>query len=165
MRTSVLFGGFGLLFGFLLSRVGATDFDAIAGMFLLDDLHLMGVIGVAVVVAGSGLAWFRRQAEAGRSAPTIRPKPLKPGLALGSALFGAGWALTGTCPGTGLAQLGEGRWLALFTVAGMLAGSGLYRLFGHRLEAWLSEKGSSPLTVPGAIRTTLRPRCRGVSSG
>lgn len=141
MRQTLQFLLFGLVFGFLLSRVGATEFDAIASMFLLTDLHLMGVIGVAVAVAGIGLAVFRRRAAAGFEAPTIEPKPVKPGLVVGAMLFGAGWALTGTCPGTGLAQLGEGRWIALFTVTGILGGSGLYRLLGVRLERWL---GSLP---------------------
>ena len=127
MRHSLLFGGFGLLFGFVLSRVGATDMDAIAGMFLLTDLHLVGVIGGAVVVAGVGLALLRRR-SGGQA--LIQPKPMKPGLVVGAALFGAGWALTGTCPGTGLAQLGEGHLMAVFTLAGILAGSGLYRAIG-----------------------------------
>lgn len=135
-RDVIRFAGFGLLFGFLLSRVGATDYDNIAGMFLLTDLHLMGVIGTAVVVAAVGLALLRR-----RERPLlIAPKPRKPGLVVGGLLFGAGWALTGTCPGTGLAQLGEGRWMALFTVGGIVAGTLLYRRVGARVEGWLQAR-------------------------
>ncbi|MCB9726865.1 MAG: YeeE/YedE family protein [Deltaproteobacteria bacterium] len=138
MKRFALFLAFGLLFGFILSRVGATDFDAIAEMFLLTDLHLMGVIGVAVGVAGLGLAWTRRRVARGADLPTIKPKPVKPGLVLGAALFGAGWAVTGTCPGTGLAQLGEGKLMAVFTVAGIFAGTFLYRLVGPGLERRLA---------------------------
>ena len=138
MRHSLQFLGFGLVFGFLLSRVGATEFDAIATMFLLTDLHLMGVIGVAVLVAGAGVRVFRARAAAGYEAPSLRPKPIKPGLLIGSVLFGLGWAMTGTCPGTGLAQLGEGKWIALFTVAGVFAGSGLHRVVGKPIEARLA---------------------------
>lgn len=146
MRSTLIFLAFGLVFGFLLSRVGATEFDAIAGMFLLTDLHLMGVIGGAIVVAGIGFAWRRRRGE-----DTIAPKPVKPGLVLGAALFGAGWALTGTCPGTGLAQLGEGQWMAVFTVAGMLAGSDLYRRIGARVEGWLSSTPDAPSPRPRPV--------------
>lgn len=120
MKAKLTFLGFGALFGFILSRVGATDFDAIAQMFLLTDLHLAGVIGVAVVVAAVGLRLLRNRAQ-------ITPKPQKPGLMLGGLLFGAGWALTGACPGTALSQLGEGKLMALFTVAGILAGAALHR--------------------------------------
>ena len=55
-------------------------------------------------------------------------KPLRPARnILGGVVFGAGWALTGTCPGTGLAQIGEGQTLAVFTVAGMVLGAWAYR--------------------------------------
>lgn len=129
----------GLVFGFILQRVGATDYDAIAKMFLFEDLHLAGVIGVAVVVAGLGLAVVRR-ARVGwlaAYAEVVKQKPMKPGLVVGAAAFGAGWAITGTCPGTGLAQLGEGRLTALFTVPGMFLGTALYLRVGPRVESWL----------------------------
>ena len=146
MKSFLRFLGFGAGFGFLLSRVGATDFDVVAGMFLLTDLHLMGVIGVAVVVAGVGLALLRRRGD------VLEAKPMKPGLLLGAVVFGAGWALTGTCPGTGLAQIGEGKWLALFTVGGVLMGSALYRAVGGRLEAALrrpaARRAMAPLEAP-----------------
>ena len=45
---------YGTVFGFVLSRVGVTKFDAIAEMFLLENLHVAGVIGVAVVVTTPG---------------------------------------------------------------------------------------------------------------
>jgi rhodanese-related sulfurtransferase len=131
---------FGIVFGFVLARVGATDFDAIAGMFLLRDLHLAGVIAVAVLVAAPAFWWLRRRGVAGPSGCriTLAPKPQKPGLVAGSLLFGAGWGLTGTCPGTALAQLGEGRWVAAATIAGILGGAALYRALGARVERALS---------------------------
>jgi uncharacterized membrane protein YedE/YeeE len=45
---------------------------------------------------------------------------------LGGALFGVGWAVMGFCPGTSIGALGEGRWHALFAIAGMVAGAALY---------------------------------------
>lgn len=155
MRRMVEFGLFGLLFGFVLSRVGATDYDAILGMFLLTDLHLMGVIGVAVVVLGVGLRLWRRGAPAG-SAPSIVPKPFKPGLQLGAILFGAGWAVTGACPGTALSQVGEGKVVALFTVAGIFLGSALYRGVGHVLERGLP--GKEPPAAMHSLRASGAPR-------
>lgn len=143
----MLFFGFGLLFGFILSRAGATDYDAIAKMFLLEDLHLMGVIGVAILVAGPSLrlvAWLRQRL--GYTALRIQPKAMKPGQVVGGLIFGAGWALTGTCPGTGLAQLGEGKWMALFTVGGIFLGTWLYRRFGGRVETFL-ERGRTKATL------------------
>ncbi|MBX7081122.1 MAG: YeeE/YedE family protein [Nannocystaceae bacterium] len=136
MRFDWLALACGVVFGGLLQRAGATDYDAIARMFLLEDLHLMGVMGVAMVVAGTGLAIIRRARHGvlARFAPFVQPKPMKVGLVLGAAIFGAGWAITGTCPGTGLAQLGEGKIMALFTVLGMLGGTALYLRWGPALE-------------------------------
>lgn len=137
----IRFMGFGLLFGFLLARVGATDYDAIARMFLLDDLHLAGVIGVAVVVAGIGMRLLPRYGRrVGLVVAPVEPKAMKPGVVVGGVLFGAGWAITGTCPGTGLAQLGEGRLTALFTLSGLLLGTALYGWLGRRVEGWLAAR-------------------------
>lgn len=116
---------FGVLFGFVLSRVGATDYDAIAGMFRLTDLHLMGVIGAAVALSASGF-WLARRGHARAldgSPIVLEKKPMTRWLAAGSVMFGVGWALSGTCPGTALAQLGEGRVAAVATIAGILLGS------------------------------------------
>ncbi len=141
MKDKLRFVSFGALFGFILSRAGATDFDAIHGMFLFDDLHLAGVIGVAIAVIVLG------QLLLPESSVAMRAKPLKPGTLLGSAMFGAGWAISGTCPGTGLAQLGEGRVMALFTVAGMFVGVALYRRLGPSLEARLAAARAPAETV------------------
>jgi uncharacterized membrane protein YedE/YeeE len=122
------FLAFGVLFGFALSRSRATDYDTIAGMFLLTDLHLVGVIGTAIATAAVGF-WLLRRAggRTVRGEPIeLRRKPWHPGAVWGGLLFGAGWALSGACPGTSLVQLGEGKLVALATVAGILAGTYLY---------------------------------------
>ncbi len=143
----------GLLFGFILSRIGATDYDTIAGMFTLSDLQLWGVLGVAVLVAGAGQALFKRRSAAGHPMPVVTPKPMKPALVAGSILFGAGWAVTGTCPGTGLAQIGEGKLMGIVTIAGIFAGSALYRRFGDSIEAKLSFGKTPPSTpIPSCTR-------------
>jgi hypothetical protein len=136
----MLYLALGVTFGFILSRIGATDYDAVRSMFTLEDLHLMGVIGVAVAVAAVGFAVLRRRGIACQDGcrVTLAPKPVKPGIVLGSLVFGAGWALTGTCPGTGLAQIGEGKLVALFTVLGIAVGAALHIAVGPTLEERLS---------------------------
>jgi uncharacterized membrane protein YedE/YeeE len=42
---------------------------------------------------------------------------------IGGTLFGAGWAITGACPGPIYAQIGGGAWMALITLAGALVGT------------------------------------------
>jgi len=125
---------FGAVFGFILSRAGATRPEAISGMFLLSDLHLVGVIGVAIAVAGVGFRLLRRSGVRSRGGEPleVKPKPMVPGLVWGSALFGVGWALSGVCPGTALAQVGEGQLAGVVVVLGILGG------------VWLKARASRP---------------------
>jgi uncharacterized membrane protein YedE/YeeE len=130
----------GTVFGYVLSRAAATDYDAIVNMFLLRDLHLVGVIGVAVLVAGVGFEILRRTGYRRFEELRQPARPLAPGLILGSILFGAGWALTGTCPGTALAQLGELKLVAGFTLLGIVGGAAMHRVHGARVERWLGRR-------------------------
>ena len=109
---------FGAVFGFILVRVGATDYDAIRDMFLLRDLHLAVVIAVAVAINAAGFALLRRaRARSLEGQPlALQPKPMQRGLVTGGLLFGVGWAIAGTCPGTALAQIGHGQLAGLATI-------------------------------------------------
>lgn len=118
----------GAVFGFILSRAGATTHEFYAGLFLLQDPQLALVIGTAVVVGLPGVWLLERRGGRTVSGGPIgfERKPMKPGLVLGSLLFGAGWGLAGACPGTALAMLGEGRMAAAFTILGAVLGTWLY---------------------------------------
>ncbi len=118
---NLVFVAFGAVFGFLLSRARATDFDAIFGMFRLTDLHLFGVIGVAIATAAAGIALLKRS---GGGAGLTR-KSSHRGVFAGGVIFGVGWAISAACPGTALAQIGEGKLFAIATVLGILAGTWL----------------------------------------
>jgi uncharacterized membrane protein YedE/YeeE len=122
---------FGTLFGFVLSRGRVSDYDTIAGMFRLTDLHLFGVIGAAIGTAAIGLWLIRRGGNRTLTGGPVevRRKPWQPGVFAGGLVLGAGWALSGACPGTALVQLGEGKLLAGFTVAGIALGTYAYGRF------------------------------------
>jgi uncharacterized membrane protein YedE/YeeE len=51
----------------------------------------------------------------------------------GAVAFGAGWALSGTCPAAVFVQLGQGRAAAAATLAGMIVGFALHRAARRRL--------------------------------
>lgn len=128
--TFLVLGG---LFGFLLSRAGATTYDFYAKLFLFQDFQLMWVIAAA---AGLGMVvnlLSRRLLPRGRALITFEPlklegKPYRKSLIPGSIIFGLGWGLAGACPGTALAMLGEGKLGSLFTIAGFFAGTWLFGL-------------------------------------
>jgi uncharacterized membrane protein YedE/YeeE len=70
---------------------------------------------------------------------------------LGGALFGAGWAVMGFCPGTSVGALGEGRWHALFAIIGMVAGAALYAEFYPFFKSTvLSSKDFGKVGLPEA---------------
>ena len=48
-------------------------------------------------------------------------------------IFGTGWAITGACPGPIFAQIGSGKYLALFTFVGTFIGAYLFALLRPKL--------------------------------
>lgn len=128
----LLFGG---LFGFLLSRAGATTYDFYANLFLFEDMRLAIVIGSAVAVGAPGV-WLLKRARAkalfdGKPI-AFKPKGMKRELPVGAVLLGLGWGIAGACPGTVMAMLGEGKFASLFVIAGVLAGTYAYGLANNR---------------------------------
>lgn len=117
----------GTLFGFVLSRSGAADYDYIQGMFLFERFQLYGIMGVAIAVAAPGLWWIKRRGVTvtGRRI-AIELKPMHGGTVAGSLLFGIGWSIAGMCPGPILVNIGEGKLYALGALAGALVGAGAF---------------------------------------
>jgi len=138
MFNRLLYIVLGLSFGFVLSRAGATNPEYYAKLFLLEDLQLMWVMGVAAVLGILGIALMKRtkvMTVIGSNAIAYKGKPWKKGLIVGSLLFGAGWGLSAACPGTVLAMLGEGRLTALPVIGGILVGTWLFGVQQSRVTA------------------------------
>ncbi len=116
----------GIVFGFILSRSGAADYDFIQGMFLFTEFQLYGIIAVAVLVTAPAISLIKRRGHTilGQRL-TIETKPFHRGNVAGGILFGIGWSIAGMCPGPILVNVGEGKIYALAALAGALAGAGL----------------------------------------
>ncbi len=128
----------GTIFGFILSRSGAADYDYIQAMFLLESFQLYGIIGTAVVVTSAGIALLKRHGRTLTGRPIeIELKPLHRGNVLGGLIFGIGWSLAGMCPGPIFVNVGEGKVYALAALAGALAGTALFGAAYPRLQGWL----------------------------
>jgi uncharacterized membrane protein YedE/YeeE len=125
----------GAIFGFLLSRSGAADYNYIQRMFLFEDFQLYGIIGTAVALTAPGLWLIQRY---GRTAfggvIHVELKPLHRGNVVGGLLFGAGWSIAGMCPGPILVNIGEGKLYAVAALAGALGGAGLFGVLYPRLQ-------------------------------
>lgn len=138
-RRHLPYLAWGLVFGYILARCGAVRFDFIRDMFLFKNLQLYGVIGGAIGTALPLFWWVERRAKTKdpRFKGLIWPhRKLTPGTLPGAALFGLGWALTGTCPGPAAVQVGQGQWVALATIAGVLLGNLAYEQVHRRFFSW-----------------------------
>ncbi len=137
MSTDQWLGLFtGVLFGFFLQKGRVLRFEKQVGAMLLKDMTILKFMLSAILVGMVGIHFL---ADAGVIALSHKPMNLGAVL-LGGALFGAGWAVMGYCPGTSIGALGEGRWHAIFPVFGMVTGAALYAelypFFKSTVYAW-----------------------------
>ena len=113
----------GLVFGFLLQKGGVTRFNVILGQFLFKDFTVLKVMVTAIVTGAIGIYGMR---ALGLDIGLHIKNATIWGNVLGGIIFGAGMAVLGYCPGTGVAALGDGSRHALSGVLGMLVGAALY---------------------------------------
>ena len=135
----------GAVFGFILSRSGAADYNYIQRMFLFQSFQLYGIIGTAVVLTAAGLWTIKQLGRTVGGYPiAIETKPLHRGNVVGGLLFGVGWSMAGMCPGPILVNIGEGKIYALAALAGALVGAGVFGTLYGQLQEFFR---LPPLTV------------------
>ena len=122
MNELILGAATGFLLGFLMQKGGILRFDRQVGALRLRDMTLVKFILSAILVGSVG---FQLLVDHGQIVFSHQAMNVG-GVVVGGLLFGGGWAVAGFCPSTAIGALGEGRWHALFVIAGMLAGAALY---------------------------------------
>src|SRR3954464_14085678 len=129
MRVRLAACLFGALFGFPISWGQFSDPDRIRDMLLLRDGYLYLMMFSAIAVAGAGV-WLlrRRRARALLTGETISVERTRPERRhfVGAAIFGLGWAVVDSCPAPIAAQLTQGVWWSLCTIAGIFIGVEVY---------------------------------------
>ncbi|MEZ6093353.1 MAG: DUF6691 family protein [Pirellulaceae bacterium] len=125
----------GTYFGIVLTKSEVVRWERVHKMFLFEEPHMYLIIGVGVAVAMVSMLLIKRSnAKTIEGEPIVyQPKPFHMGVIFGGISFGAGWAITGACPGPIYAQVGAGAWMALFTLGGAIAGMFLYAMLKSRL--------------------------------
>lgn len=141
MRNAGLPMGFGLAFGLVFAAAGFNQYDVIHTMLLLQDTRPFLVMGSAVGTAML-LLWLAER----RGARTVTGESLQLRRwsverkhVHGGVVFGAGWAITGACPGTAATMLGGGSVMGIVLVVGMIAGIALRDVVVARQTAPLGE--------------------------
>lgn len=125
----------GIYLGILFVKSEVAYWHRVHAMFLFQEAHMYLIITVAIATAMVSLLLIKRL-----EIKTVAGEPIKPplksfhkGNIIGGVLFGAGWAITGTCPGPIYAQIGGGQLMALFTFAGAMIGMFSYAALKPRL--------------------------------
>ncbi|MEF8840566.1 MAG: YeeE/YedE family protein [Haloarculaceae archaeon] len=116
----------GLVFGFGLGFSHMARPEVVLDFLQFDDLGLLFVMGGAAVV--TGVAFLVVPRLRGRAPLTgdvyeRRLKQFDRNVLIGGVVFGAGWGLSGICPGAAYASLGIGNWPVLWAIAGMFLGA------------------------------------------
>lgn len=115
----------GALFGLGLAVSTMVQPEVVIGFLRFEDWGLMLVMGAA---AGTALIAYRLLPRLMQS-PVLGDKFLtQPAhwncdTALGAALFGVGWGLSGVCPGPAIAALGTGNWDIVWALGGIVLGA------------------------------------------
>jgi uncharacterized membrane protein YedE/YeeE len=129
MRNNLISLFLGVMFGFLLSFSGATNFTLHAQLFLFENSWLLLVISSAVITGAIGVYLLRKKDIKGlltNSSIDFSPKSMTPNLVMGAILFGIGWGMSAACPGTAPTMIGEGKLEGIFLVFGVLLGTIAY---------------------------------------
>ena len=125
----------GVYLGILFIKSEVASWERIHNMFLFKEAHMYLIIGLAIGVAMLSMLLIKRLGIKSVDGKPIKyePKPYHTGVIIGGMLFGAGWAITGACPGPIYAQIGAGAWMALFTFVGAMLGMFSYAALKPRL--------------------------------
>jgi uncharacterized protein len=145
---------FGIFFGFLLQKGGVAKYHVLIGALLLQDFTVLKVMLSAIIVGMLGVFGLRAM---GKLELKRKPTRLAANI-LGGLLFGFGFALSGYCPGTGAAALGQNNWDSIFMILGMIAGSFLFAMASATLARTVDQWGNrGELLLPDLLHVRVTP--------
>lgn len=137
MTTLVLGLVLGAAFGAVLQLSGASSHTKIVNALRLKDLTIIKLILMAIGVGMLGVHLLDLVGLANMKVKELYVV----GIVLAGAIFGAGFAVSGYCPGTALAAAAEGKPDAWVTIGGGLTGAMAFAFVFPELEGTLMEVG------------------------
>jgi uncharacterized membrane protein YedE/YeeE len=136
----------GAAFGACLETAGLGQACKLAGMFTLREFTVLKVMFSAIVTALLGTFWLGLLGGIDLSALFVPETLLLPQIA-GGLIFGAGFALSGLCPGTACVAAASGRIDGLSALAGIFGGV----LFAGLVLPDLAQYNAGTWTLPAAL--------------
>ena len=126
-----------MAFGIIITKAEVISWYRIQEMFRFQSIHMFGILGSAMGTAALSLFVLRRFRVQSRQGEAIEVPPKDFGRGTrywaGGMVFGAGWALTGACPGPLYALIGSGASVFLVTALAAVAGYWTYGFLRPRL--------------------------------
>lgn len=139
----------GFAFGWLLQKAGLSRYDRIVNIYRFRDLTVLKFL-LSALVAGAVSVGFLSAVGVKGIVPI--PGTFLVGNFAGGILFGIGMAVSGFCPGTIAAGVGEGRIDYLVPGAlGLVAGALCFGAFYSRLAPLAARGAVAAATVPALL--------------
>jgi len=130
VREFVTYALVGAAFGVVLVKSEVISWYRIQEMFRFQSFHMYGILGSAMLTALVSVQILRRVDARALTGERIAvpDKHLGRGYRywIGGLVFGAGWALTGACPGPLFALVGSGATVFIVTAIAALVGTWTY---------------------------------------
>lgn len=136
IKRCLNFGLTGILFGIILTKAEIISWFRIQEMFRFDSFHMYGILGSAVLTGIVIVALIKHsgmQSIDGTQISLADKAQSIPRYLVGGTIFGAGWALSGACPGPMYTMIGNGIGVASVMIISAMAGTWAYGMLRHRL--------------------------------
>jgi hypothetical protein len=140
----------GFLFGFSLERAGFGNARKLVGQFYLQDMTVFKVMFTGILVAMVGLYSLASFGLVDLQMIWINPTFVWAQV-VGGFVLGAGFIMSGLCPGTSVVSAASGRWDGVVTFLGVFLGVALFAL----TVDWLP--GLSALYTSGSLGVITLP--------
>ncbi|MBW2261564.1 MAG: YeeE/YedE family protein [Deltaproteobacteria bacterium] len=137
----------GIGFGFALERSGFARSENLVSIFYGRDFRVMRVMFTAILTAMAGLVMLSGAGLMDMGLLYLNETFLWAQL-VGGLVLGAGFVVSGYCPGTSLAGAASGRIDALFVIAGVPLGSWIYAELYPLLGAFANSASMGTASLP-----------------
>ncbi len=126
----------GIVFGIVMSKSEAVSWFRIQEMFRFQSFHMYGIIGTAVALGVLGVALIKRFKIRDFQGNPIVFYPKEKSFIryiLGGIIFGLGWALSGSCPGPMVVNIGFGFFALIIVFLFAIFGTFIYGVIKDKL--------------------------------